>query len=228
MADDQPHVVELLPDLILGALEAATAAEVEAHLLACPACTRERAALTDLLGEVAYAVPAIPGQAEDRQRLLDAASAPAVEGGRLGPFVARVAALLDIAAERAGALLDLLDAPEAPWARGQLPGEPAIDLLTPPSGPARAGALVCVLRIPPGARYPGHRHRGAEQVLILQGGFFDESEGREYGPGELRQMAAGSRHAFRGLPGPACICLGVVEGGIEFDEPAAGERRQRN
>ena len=210
------HVDELLPALLLGDLSAEAAAEVELHLGGCSRCAAERAALADTLGELALGLPPEPDDGSGRRALLTAARAATAHGGRFFDYRLPVASLLDLPVDQAEVLLDRIDAIDTAWLPLGLPGSEGISYLTPPKGPRLGQALVTMLRLSPGARYPEHAHHGPEQVLLLQGGFFDETAGKEFGAGALCTMAAGSSHSFRAVAGPDCICLGVVEVGIRL------------
>ena len=50
---------------------------------------------------------------------------------------------------------------------------------------------------------------------VLTGGFRDENDGAEYGPGDLQELDAGTSHSFIAVEGPDCLCLGIVLNGIE-------------
>ena len=67
----------------------------------------------------------------------------------------------------------------------------------------------------PGASFPAHRHRGDERVLLLEGGYVDDS-GTEYGPGDLHEMPKGSSHGFRVLPDEPCVAAAVYRGRLRF------------
>ncbi len=77
------------------------------------------------------------------------------------------------------------------------------------------GSGAVYFRIQSGYTAPSHRHIGAEDCLILQGGFRD-SRG-EYRAGELVYYEAGSTHEdFQALEGEPCILFVVYQqGGIE-------------
>jgi putative transcriptional regulator len=81
------------------------------------------------------------------------------------------------------------------------------------SSDERSGRVVALIAMEPGCGYPRHRHRGDEQVLVLQGGYRDER-------GEHRQGAVrypdGSAHAPVALPGASCVLLAVAHEGIEL------------
>lgn len=66
----------------------------------------------------------------------------------------------------------------------------------------------------PGAKFPRHRHSGAEASLVLQGAYRDES-GR-VGPGEVSRGAAGSAHSIEILPEGDCFTYIVAYGDSEI------------
>ncbi len=79
----------------------------------------------------------------------------------------------------------------------------------------RTGRVVALIRMEPGCGYPGHRHRGDEDVLVLQGGYRDEFG--EHRAGERVRYADGSCHrpvALDAKDGRACVLLAVAAEGI--------------
>ena len=79
-----------------------------------------------------------------------------------------------------------------------------------------------VIRMAPGCGYPPHRHVGAEDVLVLRGGYRDEMG--EHLEGTFVSYPAGSTHApvargDRNLPesaeNPPCILFAFARGGVE-------------
>lgn len=52
-----------------------------------------------------------------------------------------------------------------------------------------------ILRLAAGARYPSHRHKRAEQCLVLRGDV-SVAEGVEMGPGDFEWAEAATEHAF--------------------------------
>ena len=81
---------------------------------------------------------------------------------------------------------------------------------------------VVVIRMAPGCGYPAHRHVGAEDVVVLRGGYRDEMG--EHRAGTFLRYPAGSRHTpvacgDPSLPeseaNPACILFAVARGGVE-------------
>jgi putative transcriptional regulator len=207
------HVDDQIAALALGTLPDDERAEVELHLAGCPRCAAELTVTGELLGAMALAPAPVLPSAAARERLLSAVA----EGGRLHRFAEPVARLLEITVAAARAVLDSLDAPER-WKPLALPGSVGVDYLRPPTGQRLEGAAVAFLRIGPGGRFPTHTHLAPEQVLILQGGYIDEVSGLEYGPGQIHAEGQGTSHAYRHVPGPDCLCLGVVEGHVQIGD----------
>lgn len=79
----------------------------------------------------------------------------------------------------------------------------------------RTGRVVALIRMDPGCGYPRHRHRGAEHVLVLQGGYRDERG--THRAGHLVTYADGTIHTPVALDGGAalpCVLLAVAHEGI--------------
>ena len=85
------------------------------------------------------------------------------------------------------------------------------------------GASAVLIRMDPGVGYERHRHVGPESVLVLQGGYRDDTG--EVRQGEFAHYAAGSVHAPvalgdpsrpRGPDNPACVLYAVAVDGIEL------------
>lgn len=78
-----------------------------------------------------------------------------------------------------------------------------------------SGHAAVMIRMEPGASYPAHRHRGPEELLVLQGGFRDENG--VYRAGEYARFEDGSVHHPRALEdGPACVFFAIAAEGIEL------------
>jgi len=97
------------------------------------------------------------------------------------------------------------------WEQGPLPW---VSLFHFQGGPALAGLDTGFVRIEKGMPFPAHRHQGTEKVLILDGGYHDDS-GRYWGPGALHVMTAGSEHALRMSAHQDVLLAVVLEAGIE-------------
>jgi anti-sigma factor ChrR (cupin superfamily) len=78
---------------------------------------------------------------------------------------------------------------------------------------AATGHAAVMIKIEPGCGYPRHRHRGAEELLILQGGYRDELG--EHRAGQYVRYEDGSTHHPIALPGAACIMFAISAEGIE-------------
>lgn len=76
----------------------------------------------------------------------------------------------------------------------------------------RVLALICM---DPGCGYPRHRHRGAEELLVIQGGYRDEHG--EYRAGAFVRHDDGTSHAPVALAGDGaapCVLLALAHEGI--------------
>ncbi len=80
----------------------------------------------------------------------------------------------------------------------------------------RTGDATVLIRMEPGCAYPAHRHRGVEEVFVLQGGYRD-SRG-EHRAGDYVLNDADSAHHPTALTdtGEDCVMLAVAHGGIEI------------
>ena len=80
------------------------------------------------------------------------------------------------------------------------------------------GHTAVMIKMEPGASYPQHRHRGAEELLVLQGGFRD-GQGT-YRAGEFARFEDGSVHHPIALEdGPPCIIFAIAQEGIDLLGP---------
>ena len=77
------------------------------------------------------------------------------------------------------------------------------------------GHAAVMIQMQPGCSYPRHRHRGAEELLILRGGFRDESG--EYRAGQFCRFEDGSVHHPVALPGDEpCVFFAIAQEGIDL------------
>lgn len=205
------HVEALLPEFVLGGLRVEERDQVHRHVEECAACAVELRALDETFAAVGLAEAPVEPSPELWERI-----AASTARGRLAAFAAKVAELLDLTLERAERVLELADEP-ASWGPLPVPGADGISLYVPEMGPRVAGGTVGFLKLRPGARFPMHRHQGPEWVLTVQGGYRDESDGKEWGPGDVQTMDPETAHSFVGVDGPDCICLGVVLGAIDIE-----------
>ncbi len=165
------------------------------------------------LEHLALAVPAMDAAPALRTRLLDSIQ----HAHRFQDFVDSVAALCDVAKDQANQLLAAID-DAARWLMG--PGD-GLTVFHIDAGPRHANAIVGFTRVEPGAVFPHHTHVGAESVLVLQGGFV-QPDGTTHRRGERVDMAPGTSHGFKALPGPALIYLVIIDQGIIIGDEAAG------
>jgi anti-sigma factor ChrR (cupin superfamily) len=81
----------------------------------------------------------------------------------------------------------------------------------------KSGHAAVMIKMAAGASYPAHRHHGAEEVLVLQGGFRD-AQG-EYRAGQYARFEGGSVHHPVALEGEDCVFFAIATEGIElFDD----------
>ena len=75
------------------------------------------------------------------------------------------------------------------------------------------GRVVALIGMQPGCGYPAHRHKGPEEVLVIQGGYRDEQG--EHRAGQFVRYEDGTAHAPVALAdGPECILFAVAHEGI--------------
>jgi len=209
------HVEELLPEYATGALPDAIAVEVEEHLARCAACAASLRELEEIYAQLPLALPAPPPPPGLRARILRSVSG--TTENRFESFVARVGALLDVAADKARELLGQIDGGGS-WVEGPA-GTRLIHLEV---GPRVAHANCGFVRVSSGQHFPLHRHLGTEHVLVVQGSYIDSS-GRTLHPGDEDIEPPGSEHAFTALPGVDLVYLVVLEVGFEIAGVRAGE-----
>jgi len=104
----------------------------------------------------------------------------------------------------------LSDAPES-WGPGPLPG---VELMHFAGGPRVATADTGFVRVPPHFEFPSHRHLGEERVLIISGGYREDT-GRLFGPGDLHVMQPDTTHAYTVLP-EGCLLALVLYTGVDL------------
>lgn len=199
------HVEELLLDYLLGALDPTAAEAVDAHLRGCDACAQEAAELGQALSLVSEGAAAEAPSAALTEAVMMLPDNP------LRAMARRLARLLDLAVDRAAALIDLIH-DEDGWEPGFVPG---IALRHLPAGPSLAGAVVGYVRVAPGIEFPRHRHIGHETVLILQGGLRTE-DGHVYEAGDILPAEADTEHRFWSLAGEELLYLAIVVEGVDF------------
>jgi quercetin dioxygenase-like cupin family protein len=132
---------------------------------------------------------------------------------RYAPFFGRLSALWQAPEELVRR--ELTRAKDAKrWNRTLLPGLKTFDVELG-GGPERGRARL--LHFAPGLRFPKHRHRGSESVLVLEGSYADAS-GFEVHAGEPQTMPANSEHELFILGTAPCVAA-VSEQGVDFTGP---------
>ncbi|HLU38786.1 MAG TPA: cupin domain-containing protein [Planctomycetota bacterium] len=76
------------------------------------------------------------------------------------------------------------------------------------------GHAAVMIRMEPGCSYPRHRHKGAEELLILQGGYRDETG--EHRAGDFVRYEDGTSHHPVALDGEPCVFFAIAHEGIEL------------
>lgn len=185
------------------------------HPLPAPELTRDDVdLLTDAL--LAELDPIAPPPAL-RERLFESISGQ----GRFARFADQLASLIDVTLERAQKLLDRVLDPSG-WETLPIPGATTLWV---DGGPAVAACIRGFVRIPAGNAFPHHTHVGDEQVLVLDGCMVDGTSGREFRPGEISTMAAGTSHDYHALAGTTDLLIfAVVREGIDVGDQAFRHR----
>ena len=155
-----------------------------------------------------------------RERLLATVARPRL---RYAPLFGKLTELFDLDETALAALFERA-ATSTAWTAAQIPGT---ELMHLQGGPRVAGADNGLVRVAAGTRFPSHRHLGLERVLVLDGGYRDEQDGRLYLPGDWQQMQPGTSHAYSALDErDALLAVSVVAGvdveGFGVLSPSAG------
>jgi putative transcriptional regulator len=191
------HLDDILPELLLGTLDAPARLEAERHLASCAHCRAESERLAPAMRGLALSVAPVEPPPAVLARVVAGMEGP----GRLARFADKVARLFDVGRDKALRLLESLSEPAA-WQPGFMPG---MDFVPVEAGAGREGMAAMLVRFAPGMEFPHHEHAtGDEWTLVLEGGLREDS-GAEAWPGELMVKAEGSAHALSTLPGPACV-----------------------
>jgi anti-sigma factor ChrR (cupin superfamily) len=206
------HIDDRVGELLLGDVDEGERAAMEAHAAACVRCGQALQAATEAFALVGAALPAEPPPPSLRARILDE-----IAPKPMAAFVAKLAALFDVSLQRARALIDRLDAPDA-WGPGPVAGSWVMMCDDP--GPKLAGAFCGFVKMAPSVSWPRHTHLGTEHMLVLAGGFKQTDDGHEVHPGMTHTMTEGSTHGFVVFEDEGCISAAVVWGGVKFDDPS--------
>jgi putative transcriptional regulator len=205
-------IAELLPEYALGMLGAAETRAVEAAVAADASLAAELAAWRETASQLALALPPLP---VTERSWADLEARLAARPGRFAAFVARVARALEVGEDVARRLLDGIDV-AASWVAGPSPSS-RLYHVEPGPGILAVGGIAGFVKVDPGARFPRHKHLGAEHVLVLQGGFTDD-DGRDYVAGDDSHLGAGTAHDFVAHAGEPLVYLAVIRGQIDFGD----------
>jgi anti-sigma factor ChrR (cupin superfamily) len=201
------HVIEELPEHVLGLLSAEDAARVEAHLARCPACAAESRALSEATSALASSLPRVQPPPQVFERLI----ASIESKGRLAKYTEALAKFFEVSQEKARSLIDAIDRPGA-W----LQDPSGIGLIHLSAGPRFAAADAGLVRFPAGMEWPLHRHVGYEHHLFLEGGIREDHTGHVYRAGDELTKAPGTEHSFHVLPECDCVTAVIIFEGIEM------------
>ncbi|MDQ3805521.1 MAG: cupin domain-containing protein [Acidobacteriota bacterium] len=80
------------------------------------------------------------------------------------------------------------------------------------------GDATVLIRMEPGCSYPAHRHRGVEEVFVLQGGYRDQRGAHCAGDYVLNEAGSAHQPAALAEEGEDCVLLAFAHGGIEIIE----------
>jgi len=150
---------ELVALYALGMLESGEADHLRAHLNECPQCHAELRDLEFVTGQLAYVSDVAP-PARLSDRLLDRIEA---EAGPPPAAGAQVWKRWD--PQAASPPMATVRAEEGSWEETDIEGIRVRRLFV---DRARQSATM-IVRMDPGARYPGHRHGGAEECYVVDG-----------------------------------------------------------
>jgi len=150
-------------------------------------------------------VPIAPS-GEGLTRLMHAVAEPPL---RYAPFFERIGRLWDMPEPDVREVLERSRSNGA-WRRAPLPGLRLLRVGERGSG--RDDRYLA--HFAQGMRFPSHRHRGHEAVLLLEGSYTDGA-GTVFRSGDVHEMTEGSEHEFVVAPDEPCIAA-VRHHGLEF------------
>lgn len=198
--------VTLFEAAMEGEASASLAPEVAVHLTTCGRCQRRLQSVREDLATVgSHAAAATPPPALR-------ASILAAVGASAEPFpglARRFGQLFELDAQATRQVL--LDAKgDTAWT---WTGPVSFFHFTP--GPSLVStAEGGIIRLAPGAVFPGHRHRGDEYGFILSGSLREDQSGREAFPGDIVFMPEGSVHTVTCISREPCTFAVLLNGGF--------------
>jgi quercetin dioxygenase-like cupin family protein len=145
-----------------------------------------------------------------RERLLSTVARPRL---RFAPLFGALSELFDLGDSDLAGIFERAAAPET-WAKTPIPGAELLHLI---GGPRTAGSDNGLVRLAAGARFPMHRHLGAERVLVLDGAYRDEQSGKLYLPGDSHVMPPGSSHSYVALSDRDLLFAVSVVAGVDVE-----------
>jgi quercetin dioxygenase-like cupin family protein len=144
-----------------------------------------------------------------RERLLASVAQPRL---RYAPLYGQLTELFDLPDAELSNLFAM--ASTQAWVTAPITG---VELFHLQGGPRAFAADNGLVRIRAGARFPQHRHLGAERVLVLEGGYTDEQSGHVYHAGDLHEMVEGSSHAYTALGERDLVLAVSVVRGVDVE-----------
>jgi anti-sigma factor ChrR (cupin superfamily) len=202
------HVLDMLPDYALGVLGSPENETVRAHLSGCRTCSAEADAIAETFCGLAETLAPVAPSPHIRARVLGAVAQS--EGGRLSRFAGQLAKFVEIAGEKARALLAVVDDPNV-WENGP----EGVKLLHFTGGARFATADCGLVRFPAGMDWPLHKHIGPEGMLIFEGTLV-EDDGTHWGPGDEIMKEPGTQHSFKIGAESDLVCAVILFEGIEM------------
>ena len=210
MLDSESELV----DYLLGTLDGPGCARVEAALQASADYRGEFEALKETFGQLGAAAEPLQPSLALRERVLAAAQPER----RFDGFAERLAALFEVEDKEVREILRQASAaPEAPWRAAEIAG---LFYLPVPTKRAATGVQSALVYLEPGINLPRHRHRGREQMFVLDG-YAMADDGRRLAPGDRVDSPPGSEHEFEILEHMPCLFAVVLEQGLDYLPPAS-------
>ena len=163
---------------------------------------------SEVVGEVARLLGPTAAAPALGARLIESVSRAPL---RYAPFFTRLGELFDLEEGAVERIMARLEDPKC-WRRTGLRGVSRVEVAP---GPRLAQASTALVRFAPGAHFPAHRHRGFEQVFVMEGSYTDD-EGVVHGPGNLHEMHEDSEHEFWAAKDGPCIAASVLHHGLSF------------